>query len=718
MSGRMAALRILLQIAFRDLFASRAKTLIVGGIILFGAVLVVVGSSLVDTVDAGMRASIQGSLAGHVQVYDARSKDPLALYGSMMGDPELTPFEDFARVKSAISAVPGVKQVVPMGLGTAMVSPGNLFDQAVAKLRADVRARLAGQGGPELEARTEAHAAHLRRMATLLRDDLRQATEIIEIGGKEAAERARNAEDLARATSPEFWDEELPRDPLAALEFLENRIAPLALEGTLIYIRYVGTDLEQFRRAFDRLEIVEGSLPPPGQRGLLIGKLYAEDYLKLRAARRLDQLQEAITLHHRKIAGDEELTRWVKEAGGQTREILMQLDPMQAAEAARRLRTALGSGEQDLGKLLGQLLAVDDRNFAERYRIFYGELAPMLQLYPFKVGDAVTVQGAARSGYTKSVNLKVWGLVQFKGLEKSGFAGVMSVMDIDSFRELFGWLTPEARAEIRGLKAAAGVKDLSREEAEASLFGSAPAAPPVVTGPVAAAPPGPAAPEQPHPLSREAGEGQGGGAATSPSDPDQGVALNAAVILDDPRHIPQAMRDIVAAGDRAGLHLKAVTWQEAAGMVGQFVTLARLVLYVAVLIIFAVALVIINNAMVMATLQRVTEIGTLRAIGAQRRFVWAMVLVESVSVGVAFGLVGSAIGAGVVWLIRAAGGIPATSDRMYFFFSGPSLLPRLGAGSLAVSLTIVLLVSVVSGLYPALIATRVTPLEAMQSGED
>jgi len=54
--------------------------------------------------------------------------------------------------------------------------------------------------------------------------------------------------------------------------------------------------------------------------------------------------------------------------------------------------------------------------------------------------------------------------------------------------------------------------------------------------------------------------------------------------------------------------------------VGQFVTMIRAVLYISVLIIFAVALVIINNALVMATLERMPEIGTLRAVGAQRRF--------------------------------------------------------------------------------------------------
>jgi len=158
-----------------------------------------------------------------------------------------------------------------------------------------------------------------------------------------------------------------------------------------------------------------------------------------------------------------------------------------------------------------------------------------------------------------------------------------------------------------------------------------------------------------------------------------------------------------------------VDWQEAAGLVGQFVTLLRVVLFTAVLIFFAIALVIINNAMVMATLQRVKEIGTMRALGTQRRFVVAMLLVEIAAVGILFGLAGAVLGAGVVGLIRAAGGIPAATNFLYFVFSGPALFPRLGAMPVGVSLAIVLLVAILSALYPAMIAMRVTPVEAMSS---
>jgi ABC-type lipoprotein release transport system permease subunit len=196
---------------------------------------------------------------------------------------------------------------------------------------------------------------------------------------------------------------------------------------------------------------------------------------------------------------------------------------------------------------------------------------------------------------------------------------------------------------------------------------------------------------------------------------DHGVALNAAILLHDPRRIRESQAAVQAAADAAGLKLKVIDWEAASGMVGQFVLLLRGILIFAVIIFFGVALVIINNAMVMAALARVKEVGTMRAIGAQRRFVVAMLLVEIITVSVVFGLAGAALGGGAVALIRATGGIPATSDLLFFLFSGPALLPRIGGTSVVASLVLVLGVAVASALYPAWIAMRVTPVEAMST---
>jgi len=105
----------------------------------------------------------------------------------------------------------------------------------------------------------------------------------------------------------------------------------------------------------------------------------------------------------------------------------------------------------------------------------------------------------------------------------------------------------------------------------------------------------------------------------------------------------------------------------------------------------------------------------MRAIGAQRRFVVLMLLVETAAVGLVFGLAGAVLGGGVVGIMRLLGGIPATSDTLYFVFAGPALLPTVGKLAVGLSLGIVLAVSILSALYPAAIAMKVTPVEAMAS---
>ncbi|HEY6104639.1 MAG TPA: FtsX-like permease family protein [Anaeromyxobacteraceae bacterium] len=478
------------------------------------------------------------------------------------------------------------------------------------------------------------------------------------------------------------------------------------MDSSMTFVRYVGTDIDTFLQAFDRTVIVEGTRVPPRQRGILLGKWYAEEYLKLKSARRLDKIKDARESQGRKIAKDEELQRWVKENQSQLREIQLQLDPIRAEEAAGKLKAGLRSDKTALPDLLRELFAVTDGNFDERYRVFYRELAPLLQLYSIRVGDTITIKAPSKSGYFNSVNVKVYGFVEFKGLEKSALAGVMSLLDLMTWRDLYGYLTREKAEEIQQLKAAAGLRSVDRANAEAELFGGGAAlerASRATAIDQASVFRDLAAPAKVDLSSR----------VYTQEEIDRGVALNAAILLQNPRRLGASLQAVRQASEKAGLGLKVVDWQTASGMVGQTVTLFRAVLYTAVTIIFAVALVIINNAMVMATLQRVKEIGTMRAIGAQRRFVLVMLLVETAAVALLFGLAGAGLGGLVVWAVRALGGIPATNDTLYFLYAGPALMPALGAASVAVSLGIVLLVSILSGFYPALIAMRVTPVEAM-----
>jgi FtsX-like permease family len=301
-------------------------------------------------------------------------------------------------------------------------------------------------------------------------------------------------------------------------------------------------------------------------------------------------------------------------------------------------------------------------------------------------------------------------------------------MDMVSFRELYGFMSGEKLAEIQALQKEAGAHDVSRENAESELFGKADAAPaPTAAKMEARTPPrhieatttpGVSA------VTHDLGESLGGKLQREEArsrvfpagEVEQGVVLNAAVIVKDPKKIKETIAAIEAQGAKDGLTLKAIDWQQAAGLIGQFVYVIRMVLYVAILIIFIIALVIINNALVMATLERVKEIGTLRAIGAQRRFILAMLVVESIVVGVIFGGLGAGLGALIVTLVGKIG-VPAKSDIWFFFFSGPRLYPFLGTSNVIAAFVIVLLVSAFSSFYPAWIAMRVTPRQAMAEEE-
>jgi putative ABC transport system permease protein len=117
----------------------------------------------------------------------------------------------------------------------------------------------------------------------------------------------------------------------------------------------------------------------------------------------------------------------------------------------------------------------------------------------------------------------------------------------------------------------------------------------------------------------------------------------------------------------------------------------------------AVALVVgglgIANVMLMAVLERRTEIGLRRALGATRGHVALQFLSEAVLLALAGGLLGVLGGTAI-----AVG--YATSQRWLVDVPVPALLAGLG---------VAVTVGAVAGLYPALRASSVPPTEALRS---
>ena len=108
----------------------------------------------------------------------------------------------------------------------------------------------------------------------------------------------------------------------------------------------------------------------------------------------------------------------------------------------------------------------------------------------------------------------------------------------------------------------------------------------------------------------------------------------------------------------------------------------------------------IANVMSISVIQRSSEIGIRRALGHSRSTIAVQFLFEALTVGVLGGILGAAVGAGVVWLTSEARGYVMV----------------LSVPGLAVWALVSVGVAVVAGLYPSTKAARLEPLETLRLG--
>lgn len=195
-------------------------------------------------------------------------------------------------------------------------------------------------------------------------------------------------------------------------------------------------------------------------------------------------------------------------------------------------------------------------------------------------------------------------------------------------------------------------------------------------------------------------------------DYDRGGTEILALRLKDRKQASAVQERLVKAFKEKNLKARVIDWRKAAGTLANMASVIRIALFVFVAFVFFVAGIVIVNTLAMATMERSSELGMMRAVGAQRGFLGEMLLTETFLLAVFFGGLGMVLGAVVVQIL-AAMQIQSSPGLLVLVFGGNTFNPVMGLKDFIQGGVLLTLVTLLSVIYPARLAQSITPLDAV-----
>ena len=167
----------------------------------------------------------------------------------------------------------------------------------------------------------------------------------------------------------------------------------------------------------------------------------------------------------------------------------------------------------------------------------------------------------------------------------------------------------------------------------------------------------------------------------------------------------------------AGLDVYAMDWRAAAYSYSQSVEGIGLVFNILIIILAIVVFIIIMNTMIVSVIERTGEIGTMRAIGAEKKFVRRLFFSETLILTSISSVVG-VIFAGIIMAIFNSLNITITNSIAKMILGGGLL--RFSPTPAIIIITIIIAIggSLISNLSPVKSALKITPLKALNHGGD
>jgi putative ABC transport system permease protein len=170
-----------------------------------------------------------------------------------------------------------------------------------------------------------------------------------------------------------------------------------------------------------------------------------------------------------------------------------------------------------------------------------------------------------------------------------------------------------------------------------------------------------------------------------------------------------ALRERLEATDGGRPTLEVHTWSQ----LSPFSSVARLIDLMALfmkLMLIAIVLISVLNVMIMAVYERVREIGTIAAIGTLPRKILSLFLVEGVLLGVAGAAAGVTVGAAIILVLNVWKVSVRFGGSLQLF----ALSPRVDLFEIVLASVLVIVISTLASVQPAVRASRMEPIDALR----
>ena len=166
------------------------------------------------------------------------------------------------------------------------------------------------------------------------------------------------------------------------------------------------------------------------------------------------------------------------------------------------------------------------------------------------------------------------------------------------------------------------------------------------------------------------------------------------------------------AGSFEGLDV--LSWRELEPQAASMVEVSDLAIYILFVIVMGALVFGLVNTLVTAVMERLRELGMLRAIGMRPRVVVVQVVMESsiiMTIGVATGLM---LAAALFTFVADGIDLTAFDDSLASFGMRPTFVPVFDLRDVVLVVVLSLAISVLASFYPARRAVKIKPLEALR----